>query len=131
MRSILLILLLISCTKTLTPRYIEPLEAFGQSRNDFATIIDLREKEDIKDGIIAQPASWYPLSSIVNQDPQWTHFLKNHKKDKMLIFYCKKGVQCKNVAKMLAEKGYQAGFLGSFEDWLGANLPVKNLEATP
>ena len=67
----------------------------------------------------------HPNTKVLNNDISWKDFLKNHVKEKTIIFYCKMGVSSKRAAEKLAEEGYNAGSLGSFTAWKMANLPIK------
>ena len=103
---------------------ISPREALGEARNEFAIIVDVREKSELKDGF-AEGAIWIPTSKIKNNDPEWTKFLESTSKDKKLIFYCAAGVRAGKAAALAAAQGFKSANMGGFDDWVTAGLPVK------
>ena len=118
---------IVSCTKKGTSVKVDqmtPREALGELRNDFATLIDVREEDEVKEGM-AEGAVWIPTSKIKSNDQQWVEFLKRQPKDKKLIFYCAAGVRAGKVAALAAQQGFKTANIGGFKDWVGAGLPVK------
>jgi rhodanese-related sulfurtransferase len=101
-----------------------PLEAYGMLRNDFAVLVDVREADELKDGMAA-PAKWVPTSKIEKNDPEWQQFVAQLPKDKQIIFYCAVGVRAGKAAAKLAEQGFRTGNIGGYTDWLKAGLPTK------
>lgn len=103
---------------------VSPKEAEGMLRNDFAVLLDVRETDEIKDGM-ATPAQWVPMTDIQSNGPKWNAYLSKLSKDKQVIIYCAKGGRAGKVANLLAEKGFRAANMGGFNDWAKAGLPTK------
>lgn len=103
---------------------VSPKETEGLLRNDFAVLVDVREEDEIKDGMAA-PAKWFPTSKIQADDPSWKEFVSKLPKDKQIVFYCAVGGRAGKVAAKLAEQGFKVGNMGGFRDWQSAGLPVR------
>lgn len=103
---------------------ITALETKGLLVNGFAVLVDVREDDEVKDGMAAD-AQWMPLSKIEANSPEWAAFQKKLPKDKKIVLYCAAGGRAGKVAKMLTEKGYQTANMGGFSSWEAAGLPVK------
>lgn len=117
------------CTqKTAQVKSISPNETEGLLRNDFAVLVDVRELDEVKEGMAA-PAQWMPLSKIQANDPEWQQFLEKLPKDKQIVVYCRSGRRSGIVAEMLAAKGLKVYNMGGFQSWKDAGLPVKKYEA--
>lgn len=101
-----------------------PTEAEGMLRNDFAVLVDVREADEIKEGMAAR-AEWMPLSKIEANAPDWQDFVKKLPKDKTVIVYCRSGRRSGIVADKLAQMGYKTANMGGFSDWQAAGLPTK------
>ncbi len=103
---------------------VTPKEAEGMLRNEFAILLDVREADEIKDGM-ATPAQWVPMTDIEANGPKWNAFISKLSKDKQVIVYCAKGGRAGKVGRLLTEKGFRAGNMGGFRDWVKAGLPTK------
>ena len=122
---VFLLVAMMGCpSKKQTVQDVTPLEVAGLLRNDFAVLVDVREKDEVADGM-AVDAKWMPLSKIEAGDPAWQDFLKNLPKDKQIVFYCAAGARAGKVAAMVADKGFRTGNMGGFDDWAKAGLPVR------
>jgi rhodanese-related sulfurtransferase len=123
---VLITVFAVSCTRKgkVEVSSITAREAMGEARNDFAVLIDVREKDELGNGI-AENAIWIPTSKIKAGAPEWKSFLDQTSKDKKLIFYCAAGGRAGSVAAMAAEAGFKAANMGGFKDWVAAGLPVK------
>lgn len=115
MRKILISLCLLASCSTL-PK-ISPEKAYQMASNDEAIIIDVREKDEIEQGMI-DGAEWLPLSKIEKND-----FSLNHK-DKTLYLYCRTGKRAQKVKDILDRKGFKTQNLGGYET-LKEILPTK------
>jgi rhodanese-related sulfurtransferase len=102
---------------------VTPQEAMGELRNGFATLLDVREADEVKGGI-AQGATWIAKSKIQAGDPTFQQWLEKQPKDKKIITYCGAGGRAGAVATMLAEKGYKTANMGGYDDWVAAGLPT-------
>ena len=103
---------------------ISARETKGLLVNDFAVLVDVREEDEVKDGMAAD-AQWMPMSKIEADDPAWVAFQKKLPKDKKIVLYCAVGGRAGRVAKMLSEKGFKTANMGGFASWVAAGLPVK------
>ena len=103
---------------------ISAQETQGLLVNGFAVLVDVREADEIKDGMAA-PAQWIPFSKIEAGAPEWKAFQDKHPKDKKVIFYCRSGKRAGKAADLLREKGFQAANMGGFSSWTAAGLPSK------
>lgn len=124
----LALVFLTSCTKkTLAPTTELPVrEAMGLISNDFAVLIDVREAAEIKESFAAKPALWMPMSKIESNDPSWNALLKSLPKGKKIIFHCHAGRRAKIAALKLADQGFETAYLGEFEEWKNAGLPIEH-----
>ena len=109
-------------------RMMDPKEAVGMVANDFAVIVDVREEDEVRSSGMAAQAQWIPMSKIKGNDKQWLDFLSGVSKDKTLIFYCAAGGRAGKVASEVAAKGFKAGNMGGFKDWVAAGLPTKKIQ---
>lgn len=117
-----------ACTKKQgSVRPITPQETMGQLVNDFAVLVDVREREEVEETGIAEKARWIPYSSAKAKDKKWDEFVKSLPKDKLVVLYCAGGVRSEEVGKTLSQQGFQAANLGGFSDWKKAGFPVRDL----
>jgi rhodanese-related sulfurtransferase len=121
-----LIASLMGCFKkdSAPPLMMTPAEAFGQSRNDFAIIVDVREEDELKGGLAA-PAVWMATSHYKANDAVWQQFVQKLPKDKTIAIYCAAGGRAGKIAADLAAQGFKTANIGGFKDWVAAGLPVK------
>lgn len=112
-----------SGTSTRKVTNVDPKLAYGSYRNDFAVIVDVREKDEIDQGMAA-PALWMPTSQIEAEGPEWKAFVSKLSKDKEIMVYCRSGRRSGNAASKLAALGFKASNLGAFKDWVDAGLPT-------
>ena len=103
---------------------ISPREALGLVSNQFAVIVDVREKDEIAAGM-AGPAQWIANTKIEANDQEWKDFVAKLPKNKKIICYCRSGARSGRAAAKLAAMGFKAANMGGFEGWVSENLPVK------
>ncbi len=108
---------------TMTPR-----EAFGELRNDFALLIDLREPGETQKGM-AEPALNIPLSRIEKDDAAWAAFTSQMPSGKKIIVYASDLAAAKRVAGRLAAAGFSAAVFGELADWQKEKLPLRKPRA--
>jgi rhodanese-related sulfurtransferase len=106
------------------PEKISVTEAQGLLVNGFATLVDVREADEIKAGMAA-PAQWMPHSKIEANHPDWLAFEQKLPKDKKIVFYCAGGGRSQTVAELLSKKGYQTANMGGYSAWEKAGLPTR------
>jgi rhodanese-related sulfurtransferase len=102
---------------------VTAMETQGLLRNDFAVLVDVREKDELKGGM-AQGARHFPFSQFSADSPEWKAFVAGLSKDKQVVLYCAVGGRAGKVADALAGQGFKVANMGGFEDWVKAGLPV-------
>ena len=111
---ILMVLVLTGCNSTsnLEPivyQTINQTEAQEKLDNENAILIDVRTKEEYKQGNIKNSIN-IPLNEIETID---------YEKDTVLIVYCRSGGRSKNAANILINNGYTKVYdLGSIDNWI-------------
>jgi len=90
---------------------------FAQSEMDLiksgkAVLIDVREKDEISQGMISD-ARWIPLSSMNDEQIKK---LKEEFKDKKVFAYCRSGGRAGKFLKMLELSEEKSKNLGGFEE---------------
>lgn len=117
-----------SCTRKNAPaREFPPSEVAGMVQNDFVVLVDVREPAETSQGHAPKAISM-PWSQIESQGQAWEQFLAKLPKDKSIVTYSSDTNHAKRAADLLSAKGYKAGFMASYQDWVKAGLPV---EKTP
>jgi rhodanese-related sulfurtransferase len=116
-----------SASKQASVSRVKPLETYGLLRNEFAVLVDVREKAELARGM-AEPARWFPTSKIEDSPAEWKAFVATLPKDKQIIFYCAGGGRSQDAAEKVAAEGYKAANMGGYADWVKAGLPVKKPE---
>jgi rhodanese-related sulfurtransferase len=102
---------------------IEPKAAAALAEKGAATLIDVREEEEVTSGM-AKPAKWFPLSKVRSDPAAYKAFLAKQPKGK-LVFYCAAGKRAGEAAEQAAALGYPVANMGGMEDWEAAGLPTK------
>lgn len=90
-----------------------------------ALLIDVRERDELKETGTAEGALWMPCSAMAEDTDEWRVFKEALPKDKTLILFCRSGNRSGRVAEFLCCDGYQTVNLGGFAAWKSAGLPVK------
>lgn len=119
---------LASCTsgKSIQPvRSVDPLEAMGMLRNDFAVAIDVRQPQAYAAGRI-RGARLMPAGQAQDSDPAWQGLLKSLPRNKEALVYCDSTECASEVAEKLAHAGFKAANLGLYSEWLKAGLPTES-----
>jgi len=107
---------------------ITPAEANQLVEQGKATLIDVREKDEVEESGLAKPALWLPMSEIKNNSDLYKKVLADLDKSKTLIFYCASGRRSGMMAKHFGELNFQTKNSGGFKDWVAAKLPIRKLE---
>lgn len=89
-----------------------------------AVIIDVREVDEIKAGIIDQ-AIWLPTSEIQAKGPRFAEIMKTLPKDKPVYVYCASGVRSEKVADQLEAQGFKTANLGGYMELTAAGFTAK------
>lgn len=99
-----------------------PKEAYEQAKSGKAVLIDVREENEIKEGMV-DLALWFPLSKIEN-DPKWKDDFIKLTSGKTIYLYCRSGTRSGKVKILLRDIKIESENLGGFMT-LGSILPIK------
>lgn len=119
--ALIVILLLIFITELITTKkkakQLSPQSAVDLINNENAVVIDIRDKENYKNGHI--------IDSINASAEDFDQPKFNKYKNKPIILVCEKGIQTQSLATKLNTQGYQSFVLaGGLAAWQSADLPV-------
>lgn len=122
----LLVSFLLAVTSLTSPSVptIGPAQAYTLVRRGEAVLIDVREREEIADGMAA-PALWMPFSRIRHDPEDFARFVSVIPADRILVFYCAKGGRAEMAAARAKQVGRSVRNMGAFSGWVGAGLPVR------
>ena len=112
--------LFLSCNKE--TRYYDSMEAFGQYKNNFARLVDIRNS--IPNNEIMEGATHIPEQVILAKGKKWRLFQDNILKSKTLIITSRSLDHSKIAAKKLQKAGIDCGVTDSIETWKKLDLPV-------
>ncbi len=104
---------------------ITPKDAFAQTKNGKAVLVDVREAAELEKTGIAESAQWIATSEIAAQSGAFKAFVARLPKDKKIIVYCAAGVRAGRFTEWLEAKGFAAANLGGFNEWAKAQLPIQ------
>jgi rhodanese-related sulfurtransferase len=100
---------------------ISPNEAIKMVSENRAVIVDVREVEELKSGMV-KGALILPLS-LLNTDA-FEEMLQSLPTDKTIILYCNSGRRANIMGAELEKRGYPVLNMGAFAGWRNAGLPV-------
>lgn len=100
------------------------LVAYQQLQKNEAIFVDVREKDEVEEGMI-KGATWFPLSKISN-NANWLKGFKDISADKKIYLYCRSGNRSGKVQNILMKHGINAKNIGGYEV-LKKDLPSQNL----
>jgi phage shock protein E len=115
-----LILSLLALFSTASMAATTPKDAYSMVKSGRAVIVDVREADEIKDGMI-EKATWLPMSKI-NANEDWLKEFKQTTKDKKIFLYCRSGNRSGKVQTLLKAKGIESENIGGYEA-LKTDLP--------
>ena len=101
---------------------IDPKTAYEQVKTGEAVLVDVREADEIKLGMI-QDALWFPMSKI-KPGADWKEEFQNLTKGKKIYLHCRSGARSEKVMNILKENGIKSENLGGYMT-LKSILPVK------
>ncbi len=118
---LIVILLLIFIYEFITmkkkAKQLSPQAAVDLINHEDAVVIDIRDKENYKNGHI--------IDSINANVDDFDQPKMNKYKNKPLILVCAKGIQTQSLAAKISTLGYQPLVLaGGFAAWVEADLPI-------
>lgn len=102
---------------------IKPLEAQKMQQEKKAIIVDVRELDELKAGMVKDAVS-APLSTMKDKKEEWEKIVSTFPKNETVIVYCKSGRRAGIVGEELLKKGFKVLNMGGFESWEKAGLPV-------
>ena len=100
------------------------LKAYELMSAGKAVIIDVREKDEVKDGMI-KGAQWIPLSDLKEKPEATVKHLKSILKDKELYAYCRSGNRSGKFLDQLKHLGIKGKNLGGYNDLVSKGLPTQ------
>ena len=100
-------------------------DAYSMLKNIQAIFIDVREADEVKDGII-EKATWMALSKL-EADNAWEKELRESSKGKKIFLYCRSGRRSQVAQEILKQKGIEAENIGGYET-LKTELPTTKVK---
>lgn len=91
---------------------IDPKMAYEQVKKGEAVIIDVREADEIKSGMI-KDALWLPMSKITSGS-DWKGEFQDLIKGKKIYLHCRSGVRSGKVMNILKQNGIESENLGGY-----------------
>lgn len=102
----------------------DPKAAYSMVQKKEAVIIDVREEDELKAGMI-KDAKWFPLSKVMN-DKNWKEEFSKLTEGKKIFLHCRSGARSAKVMNILKENGIESENLGGYET-LKHELPVREI----
>lgn len=102
----------------------DPKKSYEQVAAGKAIILDVREKDEVKDGMI-KGARWFPLSEYEAKKDQIVNELKAEAKTKEIYVYCRSGNRSGIYKDHLAKEGIKAVNLGGYSNLVKEGLPTQ------
>lgn len=99
-----------------------PLEAYKLAKEGKAVLIDVREKDELGQGMIDTAVS-FPMSKFEN-DKKWKENFLKITEGKEVFLYCRSGRRSGIAKNLLKENSIKSENIGGFET-LKTVLPVK------
>lgn len=100
----------------------DPKTAYSLVQEGKAVIIDVREEDEVKEGMI-KDAKWFPLSKI-ESDKDWKKDLNKMVGDKKIFLHCRTGRRSEKAMSILKENGIKSENIGGYET-LKKILPIR------
>ena len=100
-------------------------DAYSMLKNIQAILIDVREADEVKDGMI-EKATWMALSKL-KADNAWEKELRESSKGKKIFLYCRSGKRSEVARELLKQKGIEAENIGGYET-LKTELPTTKVK---
>ncbi len=102
---------------SIAPAEAKPLLASGK-----AVLVDVREKNEIEEGMI-QGAVWLPLSGVQSDSAATKELIDQLDKSKEILTYCRSGKRSATVAAHLKNLGFRVKNVGGYDALIAAGLP--------
>lgn len=97
-------------------------KAYEEALSGKAIIIDVREKDELQDGMIKEAVS-FPLSKLEAPSSQWLGEFKVLTKGKNIYLYCRSGKRAQKSLEILKKNGIESKNIGGWETLKG-KLPT-------
>jgi rhodanese-related sulfurtransferase len=101
----------------------EGLTAFEEFKKGKSVIVDVREDDEIKAGMV-KGATWFPLSKFAENEKEIIKALKAENATKKVYVYCRSGRRSQTFMNQISNHGIQATNLGGFDDLVKEGLPT-------
>ena len=118
------VLFMISCSAS-TPSKKTIKEAYEKVLSDKAIFLDVRESDEVNQGVIKN-ARWIPLSSLQENQTVTLSKVKKLAQDKEIYIYCRSGKRSGIFVKTLQENGIISQNIGGFSDLQSLGLPTQD-----
>lgn len=103
----------------------DPKTAYSMVQKNEAVIIDVREENELKAGMI-KDAKWFPLSRVMN-DKDWKEDFSKLTEGKKIFLHCRSGVRSEKVMNILKQNGIESENIGGYET-LKHELPIREIK---
>jgi rhodanese-related sulfurtransferase len=117
-----IVLFVLSLVSIATLSATEPAEAYKMLTEGKAVIVDVREEDEIKSGMI-EKALWFPLSKM-NNDKNWKEQFQKVTQGKQIFLYCRSGNRSEKVKNILKANSIESENIGGFGT-LKNQLPIQ------
>lgn len=117
-----MLLTVVACYVSIALAGTAPMDAYNQTKENKAVLVDVREENEIKDGMI-NLAQWFPLSKFTAQENWKNDFIKMTQ-GKTIYLYCRSGNRSEKVKNLLKQNNIDAENIGGYET-LKNVLPTK------
>lgn len=118
------LILMSLCLFTIASAVAGPKESYDEVLAGKAIMIDVREPDEVKAGMIDKALS-VPLSKMQASPAETTKEVKSLAAGKQIYVYCRSGRRSQIFADKLKESDITAVNLGGYEDLLKAGLPKR------
>lgn len=102
----------------------DPKTAYSMVENNEAVIIDVREEDELKGGMI-KDAKWFPLSRVLN-DKDWKEDFEKITEGKKIFLHCRSGARSEKFMNILKENGIESENIGGYQH-LKKVLPTREV----
>ncbi len=116
------VLLFVIVQKVRAADTIDPAEAARRVAAGTAILIDVREPDEWRDGVVTG-AYLLSLSDLRGERKKWKPVLAANR-DKELICYCRSGARSGMAIGILKQESFTATNAGGFSAWKSAGQPV-------
>lgn len=91
----------------------DPKAAYEMTKKGKAVIVDVREADEIKSGMI-EGAKWFPLSKM-QTDKNWKDEFQKLTEGKTIFLHCRSGNRSGKAKDILSKDGIESENIGGYE----------------